>query len=639
MVNMKRVSSRQRLVSWDKFDASAPEHRLVDEADYEISCKCWRDNKAATDGLSRSNSSSRLNIIPHEVNECSLGACSEIITVSKKRYRAANEERTCVNCYLKVDRLATEISLSSCDIGNAKYAVNRSGLLPELDLKYVSPISRHTLPVTDFVDHNEDTEKNILSMKNYMTDEINEGMSSIQKPNVNAKSSQKHSTIIVDDSELEFNDINDDTKLQVLSFLNASEIRLFSTTNTVNLTLCRIEHLWLDMCIKKWAFVEDIHQKKENSLLNYKFVLKSNGKTRSAPPSPTRAAYRMRKLSLFRKQKAKDPCQSSVPDSSSLNFSILHGLTRPHPFEIDKKFFNEDKASLNNQQNVTGSEFQTFKMKVTTKCHKEIQKVSAIKLMKGFGGDRSIRSSQPFPHVCSPSKKLVPSKIASKILGRGRGYLTSSPSKMILESKLMFGMPTMKPFVFPIVSNIKQADEQDKSTGMVELNVTPRLVAYYEVSLLACEEENESSSSNLNSLSMRTISDCVAVGLSTENFDCSTKMPGWDEDSYGYHSDDGGFFHSQGSVLHKYGPKFGVGDTVGCGIDYAKQSIFFTLNGRDLGSAWSGTNLKKEFYPTVGIDSRHPISFNFGSTPFTFNLQEYSDRHSQLIDKAILHCR
>jgi hypothetical protein len=51
--------------------------------------------------------------------------------------------------------------------------------------------------------------------------------------------------------------------------------------------------------------------------------------------------------------------------------------------------------------------------------------------------------------------------------------------------------------------------------------------------------------------------------------------------SYGYHSD--GKKYTDGTKGENYGPTFSTGDTVGCGINYDKQEIFFTLNGHYLG--------------------------------------------------------
>ena len=89
-------------------------------------------------------------------------------------------------------------------------------------------------------------------------------------------------------------------------------------------------------------------------------------------------------------------------------------------------------------------------------------------------------------------------------------------------------------------------------------------------------------------------------------------------------------FHSSGAMVRQFGPRFGSGDTVGCGIDYTVQGIFFTLNGSFLGYAWTGVDLnilQNDLYPVVGIDTRCPIECNFGSKPFSFDLSKFILQH------------
>jgi hypothetical protein len=59
-------------------------------------------------------------------------------------------------------------------------------------------------------------------------------------------------------------------------------------------------------------------------------------------------------------------------------------------------------------------------------------------------------------------------------------------------------------------------------------------------------------------------------------------MPGWDSGSWGYHGDDGRLFSEDGRGT-PFGPTYGTGDTIGCGIDFQKKEISFTKNGVHIG--------------------------------------------------------
>lgn len=57
------------------------------------------------------------------------------------------------------------------------------------------------------------------------------------------------------------------------------------------------------------------------------------------------------------------------------------------------------------------------------------------------------------------------------------------------------------------------------------------------------------------------------AGLAREDFPLQGKQPGWDRSgrSFGYHGDDGNKYFGRG-LGQTFGPQFGAGDTVGCGI-------------------------------------------------------------------------
>lgn len=141
--------------------------------------------------------------------------------------------------------------------------------------------------------------------------------------------------------------------------------------------------------------------------------------------------------------------------------------------------------------------------------------------------------------------------------------------------------------------------------------VTPQLCSYFEVTFLDSMGTNDS----------------FGIGVSTKSsriFPNRRYFPGWDPDSFAYHSDNGGIYN--GSLLGPFGPTFGQeGDTVGCGVDYEAGNIFFTLNGRYLGCAWTELNLTdKELYPTLGLHTCAVVECNFGrGDKFRFDLRSY----------------
>ncbi|KZP14962.1 SPRY-domain-containing protein [Athelia psychrophila] len=73
----------------------------------------------------------------------------------------------------------------------------------------------------------------------------------------------------------------------------------------------------------------------------------------------------------------------------------------------------------------------------------------------------------------------------------------------------------------------------------------------------------------------------ISIGLSAGGVKLS-RLPGWEKHSWGYHADDGYAFAADKNG-RPFGPTYGTsgtaGDIIGCGIDFASHTMFYTKNG------------------------------------------------------------
>ncbi|KAJ2233931.1 hypothetical protein IWW45_003802 [Coemansia sp. RSA 485] len=126
----------------------------------------------------------------------------------------------------------------------------------------------------------------------------------------------------------------------------------------------------------------------------------------------------------------------------------------------------------------------------------------------------------------------------------------------------------------------------------------------------------------------------IGVGLTQPNAPL-TRLPGWDPGSWGFHGDDGNCFGGDGRG-RPYGPGFKSGDTVGCGMDFTTQRIFFTRNGVFLGYAFDSVDTSKPLYPCVGMRTQgEHVLANFGRSDFVFDISHYVDSvHDEALQKV-----
>lgn len=111
------------------------------------------------------------------------------------------------------------------------------------------------------------------------------------------------------------------------------------------------------------------------------------------------------------------------------------------------------------------------------------------------------------------------------------------------------------------------------------------------------------------------------------------RLPGWENDSLGYHGDDGHVYAGPSSDK-AYGPPFTSGDIVGCGVNFKTRTAFFTKGGRCYGTAH--TDVKGKLYPSIGLKKPGDhIRANFGQNPFVFDIDNMMRQQRKEIEDSI----
>ena len=115
----------------------------------------------------------------------------------------------------------------------------------------------------------------------------------------------------------------------------------------------------------------------------------------------------------------------------------------------------------------------------------------------------------------------------------------------------------------------------------------------------------------------------IVVGISTEKELPFNKQLGLTKKSYGYKAD-GKIFNNK-TTGEEYGPKFEKGDVIGCGLIMPRKSIFFTCNGRFLGTAFSNIDIQKDsVYAALSLQTiNEEVFVNFGTENFVFDIEGF----------------
>ncbi|KAL3673683.1 hypothetical protein V7S43_001381 [Phytophthora oleae] len=177
------------------------------------------------------------------------------------------------------------------------------------------------------------------------------------------------------------------------------------------------------------------------------------------------------------------------------------------------------------------------------------------------------------------------------------------------------------------VNPTEEEKAQGQSRPVFQVGVVPG--GYFELSMLK-RHRHARAPSRFDQDAM------TSIGVVNSKFPLVGKQPGWTRRSYGYHGDDGRYYHGTAFEGRPFGPMFKAGRTVGCGVRINPRTgaifVFFTNNG-ELISGEDGAYVECEhrnWYPAVGLDSYDALHLNFGQEPFVYNniteevLEEYN---------------
>lgn len=158
---------------------------------------------------------------------------------------------------------------------------------------------------------------------------------------------------------------------------------------------------------------------------------------------------------------------------------------------------------------------------------------------------------------------------------------------------------TVSPTEYPLIEAVQVVQEAQMNTSF----------QYFEVHVVAA-------GSNA----------AIGIGVATEEM-ALDEQPGWVDNSFGYHGDDGNYYWKTegGEVKHEaFGPPFQMGDTVGCGWNNVTGELFFTHNGKLIltpeGLQVNILASGKTFRPTVCLtNAGEKVFLNMGQNPFLWN--------------------
>jgi len=212
------------------------------------------------------------------------------------------------------------------------------------------------------------------------------------------------------------------------------------------------------------------------------------------------------------------------------------------------------------------------------------------------------KSFYPLPTELITDEYTIDNKIIQNVANKNIYSFYGTPNK----NRLLFANRKLPkcdhypiPFTFPIIIN--------NQMELVNSNVY-----YYELTIMENIREP-------------WLNETISIGYGSINLPIHTN-PGWNNDSFGYHLDDGSFQYNQ--IIYKnFAPTCNIGDTVGAGIIYISKNMykpFFTYNGSLIEIDFiNSICIKNDIVPIVGYDHSNKIKLNFSQEEFKFDIKNY----------------
>ncbi|KAG7394017.1 SPRY domain-containing protein 3 [Phytophthora boehmeriae] len=189
---------------------------------------------------------------------------------------------------------------------------------------------------------------------------------------------------------------------------------------------------------------------------------------------------------------------------------------------------------------------------------------------------------------------------------------------------------------FPPTFHVGVFKRRELKDGKEQYQIGFVASGYFEISIVQRDPPvREAEANNEGGEQVQTEEEALtSLGLVRASFPLVGRQPGWNQRSYGYHGDDGRFYRQTTRGRH-FGPRFGVNDTVGCGVrrnmNTTQSRVFFTSNGEELRQTDENEVAcpHTSWYPAVGVDSYNEVRLNFGQEPFA---------HDSIVDELFAEC-